>query len=219
MESTWMPRVISDGAAELLKWSALLAMLVDHVNAAFFDRHAGLPAEVIGRLAMPVFSIVLAYNLARPGVDLSRALRRLVLVGALAVPAHAYLFGWLGIWPLNVLLTFAVAVGVIMLVEQGRRVEALVFFLLASCLVEYWHAGVGLVVAFWAYFRGRDTRGLWAGLALVGLCLVNVNTWALLALPLVWFSTQAGADVPRLRWAFYVAYPVHLSVIALLRIV
>jgi uncharacterized membrane protein len=63
---------LRNGTVELLKWFALLAMVVDHVNAVFYARELGAWATVVGRLAMPVFSIVLAYNLARPGADLRR---------------------------------------------------------------------------------------------------------------------------------------------------
>ena len=205
---------LTDAAVELSKWLALLCMLVDHVNAVFLQRDGGLLVDVLGRLSMPLFAVVMAYNLARPGACHVRTLRRLVIFGVIALPAHAYLFGLVGPWPLNILWTFAVAVGVIVLIEQGSRCEAAVVFLLGSCLVEYWHAGTGLVLALWWLFRGGRHGELLAAAAMAALCLVNGNLWALAAIPLLLALNGAGCHVPRSRWLFWAFYPAHLYVLA-----
>ena len=62
------PVRVSSGAIEALKWLALACMVVDHVNAVFFARELGTWADVIGRVAFPLFAGVFGYNLARPGV-------------------------------------------------------------------------------------------------------------------------------------------------------
>nr|WEG85486.1 trbP [Escherichia coli] len=58
--------VIADGTIEALKWLALLAMTGDHVNKYLFNGTLPYLFEA-GRLALPLFVFVLAYNLARPG--------------------------------------------------------------------------------------------------------------------------------------------------------
>ncbi|WP_218187521.1 TraX family protein, partial [Pseudomonas sp. SHC52] len=53
-----------DGALDLLKWLALLAMVLDHL------RYVGFSADwlyVPGRLAFPGFCLAMAANLARDG--------------------------------------------------------------------------------------------------------------------------------------------------------
>lgn len=209
--------MLSSGAVEALKWVALLAMVVDHVNAVFYGRELGAWATIIGRVAMPVFSIVLGYNLARPGADLARCLRRLLLFGALSVPAYAYLFAFAGgWWPLNILLTFSVAVGCIELVKQNRGELAVVLFLGGGALVEYWWPGVALVIAAWVYFSRPQPGTAWALVgAMLGLCVVNFNAWALLALPVVGLAALVDVRVPRLRWVFWWFYPLHLVAIAI----
>ena len=50
----------SNGTAEALKWRALAAMTVDHVNTFLTGRaHPALFA--IGRIAFPIFALVLAF--------------------------------------------------------------------------------------------------------------------------------------------------------------
>ncbi|KAB8191355.1 conjugal transfer protein TraX [Lysobacter maris] len=205
-----------DSSIEFAKWIAFALMLVDHVNAVFMDRQGGVAIEVLGRMAMPVFAFVLAYNLSRPSVNFQRVLRRLLLFGLVSMPAHAFLFGVVGPWPLNIMATFAVSVAVIMFLRSGDRLSAIALFLVGSCLVEYWHAGTGLVVAFWLFLQG-SRLGFPAIVAAFGaLCLVNGNAWALFAFPLLHIVRLSPVAISRSRWAFWMAYPLHLSVLAVL---
>ena len=77
---------VSDGTIEALKWIGLVVMTSDHVNKYLFN--ATLPGLFeAGRLCLPLFVFVLAYNLARPGTLASgaylRTLKRLAIFGAL----------------------------------------------------------------------------------------------------------------------------------------
>lgn len=67
----------SSGARELLKWIALLAMTGDHVAKVVFGGYVPVVGE-LGRIAFPLFALVMACNLARPGADLRRSIRRLL---------------------------------------------------------------------------------------------------------------------------------------------
>ncbi|MDX3998502.1 TraX family protein [Pseudomonas aeruginosa] len=92
------PRLsIADGSIEALKWIALLLMTGDHVNKYLFNGTLPYLFEA-GRLAMPVFVFVLAYNLARPGMAgqgaYKRTMFRLGLFGLLAMPAFVMLCGF-----------------------------------------------------------------------------------------------------------------------------
>jgi len=57
---------IPDGTVEALKWLALVLMTGDHVNKYLFNATLPVLFEA-GRVALPLFVFVLAYNLARPG--------------------------------------------------------------------------------------------------------------------------------------------------------
>src|SRR5215212_1508190 len=78
----------SDGQLEALKWIALASMFLDH-----FGRHLlGYGQETwvfaLGRVAFPLFVLVLALNLSRPGDRTARAprtARRLALWCVVAV--------------------------------------------------------------------------------------------------------------------------------------
>ena len=215
--------VLASGTVEGLKWLGATLMTIDHVNKYLFNG-AGQAAFAAGRLAMPIFSFVLAYNLARPdgparGLCLRTACR-LLIFGLLATPAFIALGGPVkGIYPLNVLFALLAATTVIGLLHSGRNLAAIVAFSLGGALVEFWWPAIGLCVAVWLYAQ----RASWTSLALGLFCIaslqwVNGNAWALAVLPVFLLALRWELAVPRWRWFFYAYYPLHLAALWLIRI-
>jgi hypothetical protein len=221
-----LPRLrIASGSLEALKWIALLLMAGDHVNKYLL--HASVPAIFdAGRIVMPVFAVVLGYNLARPGTlergAYGRVLQRLGLIAAVATVPFVALggLGW-GWWPLNVMAAFWVAAASMCLLERGgagRITGAALLLLVGGLFVEYWWAVLAIAMAAWSYTRRPNWLALFVGLAGLGsLHLVNRNWWAFAALPMIGLASAVDLRVPRFRWAFYVFYPLHLAVIWALR--
>jgi hypothetical protein len=217
---------LADGTVEALKWLALALMTGDHVNKYLFN--GTLPALFeIGRLALPTFVCVLAYNLARPGAIQSgvytRTMKRLALAGVLASVPFIALGGlyarW---WPLNVMFTLLVITGVLYLLERRSAaglIGAGALFLVGGSTVEYWWPAIALAVAVWSYSkRPTCSAAALAVLACAALWFVNGNLWALSALPLLIASSRVNVTMPRLRWVFYAYYPLHLAALWLIRI-
>lgn len=146
------PYTLSSGGRELLKWIALLLMTGDHVAKVVFGGYLPVVSE-LGRVAFPRFALVMACNLAQPGADLGKSIRRLLLWGAIAQPLHLLAFGQP--LPLNILLTFAVAALVVLALAQGRAWLVLLAGGVLPMLADYQWAGVALVVLGWVAFRNR----------------------------------------------------------------
>ncbi|OCK47808.1 conjugal transfer protein [Stenotrophomonas maltophilia] len=202
---------LSSGARELLKWIALLTMTGDHVAKVVYGGYLPVISE-LGRIAFPLFALVMACNLAQPGADLRKSIRRLAVWGVVAQPLHALAFGpWL---PLNILLTFALAAVAVHALASNRPLLLLLAAGMAPMLVDYQWAGVGFVLLGWLAFR----HGAW-WLLLIGLaavCWANHNGWALLAVPVLLLAARVPWQLPRWRWAFYGYYVEHLAVLALI---
>lgn len=220
------PLRISDGSLEALKWIALVLMTGDHVNKYLFNATLPVLFEA-GRVALPLFIFVLAYNLARPDVmareAYGRTMKRLALFGAVASVPFIALGGLAsGWWPLNVLFTLFVIAGTLLLVEKGGAgtwIVAGILFLLGGSSVEYWWPAVALGLAVWWHCKRPSWWSAGAAmLACVALWPVNGNLWALGAGPLVLIASRVELHMPRLRWAFYAYYPLHLAALWLIRI-
>lgn len=217
-----MPRlVVSSGTLEALKWLGLILMTLDHINKHFFN--AKLPGVYeAGRLCMPVFGFVLAYNLARPGALLRgthlHAMKRLALFGLLASPFYIGLgslsWGW---WPLNIMFMLFLATGLIYLIEVGgtyRLVVAGALYFIAGFFVEFWWFALGICLTAWWYCKSPNKLALILFVAsIASLYLVNKNSWALAALPLICLAPLVDLKIPRIRYLFYFYYPSHLAVL------
>ena len=222
----WPRLTVSSGSLEALKWLGLLLMTADHVNKYLFNgSSAALYSS--GRLAMPLFVFVLAYNLARPGAleqgVYLRTMTRLAGFGVLVLPALLTLGGPSAAWqPLNILFTLlalAVTIYLLDLRTIGGLVPAFVVFAAAGAFVEFGWPAMSLGIAVWWYCKRAGWMPTALAFASLGcLGFVNGNLWALAALPLIVIAALVDASVPRLRWMFYIYYPLHLLILSVIRI-
>lgn len=205
----------SNAGLLLIKLCAFGVMILDHVDWFLYGGALGIH-QTIGRAVFPAFACVLGINLARMNLDgMIRLFLRLLGAGTLAQLPYAYLQGsWL---PLNVLWTLAAAVLVVASVRAGSRLLGAVVLLGAGCIVDYLWFGVGAVVAVWWLASCGATRGKLLVAALI-VVPINLSLWSLSVLVLGFASALVPpGDAPRLKWLFYVGYPLHLGALAVVR--
>ncbi len=217
---------MSNGTLEALKWIGLLAMTGDHVNKYLFN--ATLPALYeLGRLALPAFVFVLAYNLGRPGAFENgaylRTMKRLALFGAISAVPYIGLGGlWNGWWPLDILFTLFVATLSIYLIEVGTvtaLVASGVLIVFGGGIVEFWWPAIIGAIAVWAYCkRPSIIAAVVVAASCASLVVINKNWWVLGVIPVIAAVTLVKIPVPRVRWFFYAYYPLHLAALWLIRI-
>lgn len=212
---------LSPGQAETLKWLALGCMVIDHTNKYLFSGTSEM-AFALGRLAMPLFGILLAFNLAQPCTDsLSRYKRVAGRIGLSAaastlpfVALGGLLWGW---WPLNILFALLIAVIGMYLIEQGGHTNlftAALLVIVGGALVEFWWPAIGVCIFAWAYIRIPTWfAGLGLVFSLAALYFINGNHWALMVLPVFFACAKINFEIPRIPYFFYYFYPLHLSVI------
>ena len=222
-ERRWQPPPVRVGAGslEVIKLLAVTFMTIDHVNKyALHEAQHWMFA--VGRLAMPLFVLVLGFNLARPEATSSgafgRTLGRLMVSALVATPAYSAIGqlpgGW---WPLNILFALGATKAVVWLLEirtMASRMGAVVVFVAAGAVVEFWWPAISLGLAAWWYFKTPSWAAIGCAVASLGVVgLVNGNQWALAALPVWLIASRLTTAVPRMRAFFYVYYPAHLWVL------
>src|SRR5919198_3189105 len=105
------------GALEVLKLAALAAMVADHVNKYALGRAYPM-MEHIGRLAFPLFALIIAANLRWNTADPQRYFMRLAVWGI----ASQAIYTWAtGRTELNILVTLAIGVQLVLAVEALRQ--------------------------------------------------------------------------------------------------
>lgn len=219
---------MAPGSREALKLFAFVLMVFDHFNKYLYNEsitgvfHAG-------RMVMPLFGFVLAYNLAtsdalKRGVH-RRVAIRLLLAGLAATPIVYALNSQLGVsapwYPLNILFSLLLVVLSTYLIDYGgpkRLAAAVALILVGGAFVEYVWIGVLCCLAAWSFCRRATLARLiiWVWCTALLAIINRLDFWALVAVPTVLVVSHLRSDLPRTKWAFYTLYPVHLAVLLLI---
>ena len=217
---------VLDGTA--LKLIALVTMVIDHVGDLFFPTQMWMRA--IGRLSMPIFCFCVAeaYIHTRNRKAYLERLGVFALISELPFDlAHT---GGIDITHQNIMLTFALAVIALMAYDylyenQGGGIRGIIVGCLAVAAIgvlsvplgaDYNFSAVGLVFVFYA-LRELDPfiRNV-AAVAFEALVRnVGIYRWGVLSFfPLMMYNGKRGRG---LKMLFYLFYPGHLLLLALLK--
>lgn len=211
---------ISREYLNLLKWFALFAMTLFHFSYAMMLKQPEL-FVLIGRLAFPIFSFILGYNLAvakaKNDANIEkRLMRTLLMFGCFAQPFY---WGFIhSPLPLNIM--FSLALGVF-IVFGYRSISAWMVLVVFGFFVDYAWAGPLFILA--SYFVATDLLknriGLFtvffflSAIALVAMIVSSIYPLLVVPLLLAGLYSQPQFQLPRCKWLFYAFYPAHLAIL------
>lgn len=231
--NTTSNRVGYSGTA--LKMVACITMLVDHIGAscietAYTTLNEAPPMlatldrtmRLIGRLAFPIYCFLLVEGFLHTH-DVRRYLRRLLLFGLLSeVPFDLAFYRTPFYWGhQNVYWTLALGVLAMAVLqkfqdEEGNvdwkgRLAALGCALIAQlAATDYGAIGVALILALYLTRKSRRQQ------CIIGAVMMLFELTAPLAFLLVWYYNGERGYCPKwMQRAFYLFYPVHLTLLAL----
>lgn len=204
-----------------LKLLAMLTMTLDHIGVQMFPGVLWL--RIVGRLAFPIYAYMIAEGCAH-----TRNRRKYLLqMAGLALLCQLVYFFAMGSLFQCILVTFTLSILLIYAYDTGSRpLTALallgVAFVTVSLprllpgtdfAIDYGFFGVLVPVAAYLGKTHREKLLFTAG-ALVALAwsVGDIQWYSLAALlPLALYSGQRGKR--RMKWLFYLYYPLHLAAI------
>ena len=200
----------------VLKWIAVLTMVIDHVGAILFPDQIWM--RVIGRVAFPVYAYCLAEGF-RYTSDYRRYLGRLALFAILSeIPFDLAFYGVpFSFAHHNVFFTLTLGLILLWVLERFREQLLLcagafvvLCFLAQALHMDYGAGGLLMVFAFYLAQQGTSPWIGWGIFVFINLFgyAGGVQWAAILALlPIGLYSGKAGKKKQRF---FYWIYPLHL---------
>lgn len=204
-----------------LKMIGILTMFVDHVGYIFFPEVQIL--RLIGRLAFPIFTYLLAEGFFYTK-DVKKYLFRLGLFAVVSeIPFDLAFQGkFLEFSHQNVFFTLFFGVLMLWLMSKAKYmllqygVVIAMIFVCRFLNTDYSSVGILLIFVFSVFRERKIEKLLLAGLVFLGMT-GGIQWCAILALPLI--ALHNGARGRKMKWFFYLFYPVHLTVLYLINLV
>ena len=216
---------------EGLKLIACVTMLLDHIGAAFVS---GYGLRIVGRIAFPIYCFLLAEGVAHTRSPLRYGLRLGIGAVLSEFPFDLLFFGGVTLAYQNVMITLLLGFAMAQWMQHSRLriLPALLSGAAAELLAtDYGFIGVMMI---WVFVFTREMHwktpvqiaalGLlcWFSGSLkipIGSVRIPIEVFALLAMiPIAFYSGRKRTRSKALQWGFYLFYPVHLTVLLLIRL-
>ena len=223
----------------VLKIIALISMIVDHIGLVFFPEH--IVFRLIGRLSFPIFAFFVA-----EGWFYTRSKKKYILLMFIFmliswVPYCLALN--LPFYTVNVMGVFLLSIFGMFLIDKIRQDKTKkVMYLASFCLflvvclilegleiITMGVLGVVLPIVFYAYKERTVARYVGAFIVLLAMAITIIATepirfeafrqfFGLLALiPIMCYNSNVGRY--KLKYLFYITYPLHLIIIMLIKLI
>lgn len=198
-----------------LKWIAMASMLIDHMGAVLFPQY--IQMRIVGRLAFPIYCFLLAEGAMHTSNIRKYELRLLLFACLSDVPFDLAFFGGITLEHQNVFFTLLLGVLVIEQFQAHReKWYGIGAFLLAGAAAQYMHTdygakGVLMILCFyWLHQFVFVNQAVFVAIN-YWLARGGVQAYAgFAAVPLLFYNGRRG---PRMKYFFYVFYPLHLTVL------
>ncbi len=214
-----------------LKLIAIITMTIDHVGAGLFPyaNMDGVPyLRVIGRLAFPIFCFLIVEGFFHTR-NVKKYMYRLFLFALLSELPFDLLFNDSGnLFAMqNVFCTLFIGLVMIYAIDQtykkwgkdtsNANIAVVIILFTAGVVaslakVDYAELGIAYMAVFYLY-RGKNYHIFTILLALnILFCGINaVQMFSVLAIPII--ACYNGKLGPKVKYLFYVYYPLHIAII------
>lgn len=218
---------------ETLKLIACITMLIDHVGAALFPRVILL--RMIGRIAFPIYCFLLAEGVAYTRNPKKYGMRLAIGMLLAELPFDLALFDTPMWQHQSVMVTLLLGFFALECVKKTQKRTMKFFYIFAFAILaealftDYGGMGV-ILIGFFGLIRGkRWEKGIMTlGLAVICYLIgspaipifglrIPIEMFGVLAmLPIALYSGKKVTHSAAIQWAFYLFYPVHLTLLAIL---
>lgn len=202
-----------------LKLLAVITMLIDHIGAVLLPEYILL--RCIGRIAFPIYCFLLVEGAVHTS-DIRKYQMRLLFFALLSEIPYDLAHSGTLLRPdqQNVFFTLFLGLLGIRVLEKYNRgfISALtIFFITMSAGIlqtDYSFGGVCFILAFYIFYRYNVAKYM-SFIVLNFFFFGGIQNFAILSLiPIAMYNGKRG---PKIKYAFYIFYPLHLFLLFLIR--
>lgn len=203
-----------------LKIIAVSTMIIDHIGAVLFPQFVIF--RIIGRLAFPIYCFLLAEGFSHTR-NIKKYGTRLFLFALISeVPFDLAFNQTFFYWDSqNVFWTLFIGLQTIYFAKRSKNelysILILIIGMVAAMLLKTDYTAVGILMIYvFSKFKENKKIISVSMLVLNGIIYPGIQLFAMLSLvPIYFYEGKPG--MKKGKWLFYVIYPLHLILLALLK--
>jgi len=212
----------SSSTIELLKWIAIISMMIDHISLILLEDNEVL--HFIGRIAFPIFAYILIHNYIYYTSNKKYYIFRLLIFSLISQPIYCFAING----SLNIFILLSLALLTIYTMEKihqsyayNKPIEIILHFytfLFGSSIAlfaSYSLEGYFFLLLLYLGFRERK----YTFLILLSMGILNINNifyvlGTYVSISVFYFSQKSTIHIRRLsKWLFYAFYPIHILIL------
>lgn len=213
-----------------LKIIALITMTIDHIGAVLLPQYGFL--RIIGRVAFPIYCFLLVEGYFHTK-DIKKYMIRLFIFALISEIFFDYAFYGEIFYNRhqNVFFTLFIGLGIIFIVDliKVRYIEKNKFLCVIIAMIvlisggmiadllrtDYSFYGIFMIFGFYIFRNIYLSQILFMGY-INAMIIGGTQTYALLSLPFIFLYNEKTGKY-KLKWLFYIYYPMHLIAIFLIK--
>lgn len=202
----------------VLKWIAIVTMVIDHIGAILYPQEIGF--RIIGRIAFPIFCFLLVEGSMHTR-DIRRYEKRLLLFALLSeLPFDLAFYGKPSFYSQNVFFTLFLGLLMIEVLHSHKKIDYQMFAVLGACIAaellhtDYGAGGVLFILCFYLLYHHKIWKIVVFALLNLFYFGLGIQIYALACIvPVFLYNGRKG---PGMKYLFYVFYPAHLLILYLI---
>lgn len=225
-------------SANVIKYIAIIAMLIDHIAWGFVDGTSllGQLMHLIGRITAPIMCYFIAEGYYKTK-NLNKYIGRLAIFSGISYFAFTFVHTghFLAVFNFGVILTLMLGlVALAVCKSEDKPLPVKIFITVVLCLASAigdWPIfGVLYVLAFGLNHQNFKKQIFWFSIVSVSMVYLSIradigawylnlfNLGVFLAVPILFaYNGQRGKGGQVNKWVFYIFYPLHLIILGLFK--
>ena len=222
----------------VLKIVACISMFIGHIPFAIPS--LAIPCIYIGRLSFPIFAFLISQGYIHTK-NFGKYLKRLLLLALISqIPAYLLFFNNFSKLYLNIFFTLSFGLLSIRFIDKGKnKVLSYIAVLLIAILAEFLKFDFGLIgiLMIVLFYLTKSNKNIMVISETILMCilfskkLVNItlNTqniryilfqllfMVISLIFIIFYNGKLGKNNKKIKTAFYLFYPIHLSLLCLIK--